>query len=313
MDSRNKAIVSASIVGMVGNAVLSALKIAIGVITGSIAVLSDGIDSLTDIATSFVSLLAARISSRPADARFPYGYQRAETIGTKALSFIMFFAGAQLIVNSVISLIEGGESQVPGVLAVVVTLISIVGKSMLAFYKISLGKKYDSAILRADGKNMFLDIVTSAVVLVGLGLALLTGFVFIDRIAAIIVSIWIIKNAFDIFMETNIELMDGSTSTEIYHAIISAVRTVPGAYNPHRLRARRVGNLWVIVMDVEVDPNISLRAAHEISKSIESAVSEQVGSVYDVNVHLEPLGNCEQNECFGISAEIVSGCQGDDE
>ena len=117
---------------MAGNALLAAAKVIAGLISGSLAVVADGIYSLSDIFTSLITLVASRILSKPPDIRFPYGYGKADTIATKGLSFIILFAGAQLGITTVRKLIQGTATELPTKLAIVVTIISIIGKLLLA-------------------------------------------------------------------------------------------------------------------------------------------------------------------------------------
>ncbi len=115
-------------VSIFGNAILSVFKIVVGIFSGSLSVLADGIDSATDIIASVVTLIAAKIMTKPPDIRFSYGYGKADIIATKVLSFIIFFAGAQLAISTVSEIIEGEIRELPGMLAIYVTILSIAGK-----------------------------------------------------------------------------------------------------------------------------------------------------------------------------------------
>jgi divalent metal cation (Fe/Co/Zn/Cd) transporter len=127
----------------------------------------------------------------------------------------------------------------------------------------------------------------------------------IDSIFAIMISVWIMKSGFDIFMETNVELMDGISDQTIYNRIFDLVSEVNGAKNPHRLRVRKLANLFVIGVDIEVDPNLKVAEAHKIAQAVEQKLKTQLGNVYDVMVHIEPFGNIE-HEKYGISAENLN-------
>jgi cation diffusion facilitator family transporter len=306
---RSRSIVRASWIGIIGNGLLSVLKIGAGIAAGSFAVISDGIDSANDIVTSMVTLITARVAARSPTARFPYGYTRADTIATKLLSFVIFFAGAQLIISAVEHIVSGDPSTIPGPLAIYVTLVSIGAKVFLAYYKISVGKLVDSAMLVADGKNMQNDVIISVAVLAGLAGAHLLGMPLLDSITALAVSLWIIRVAFKIFMESNTELMDGLHTTQIYDRVFDAVARIPEAESPHRVRARHVGHLYVIDLDIEVDPQMTVVEAHDIAQRTEDMIRRAVPNVYDVVVHVEPRGNVE-GECFGVSERYSSsgGC-----
>ena len=132
--TREQKIIRASWWAIVGNALLAFLKLTAGFISGSYVVIADGIDSVSDIASSLVVLLAARIIAKPPNIKFPYGYKKADTVATKVLSFVIFFAGAQLAYSTVRILIAGTGIALPGSLAIWVTLISILGKGILSVF-----------------------------------------------------------------------------------------------------------------------------------------------------------------------------------
>jgi len=298
---REKKIIRASQISIAGNAFLSLLKIVIGFVSGSLAVMADGVDSASDIITSLITLYTAHIIARPPDARFTYGYIKADTIATKVLAFIIFFAGAQLAITSVNRLIFPVERVIPGSIAIYIIIISIVGKYLLARYLRRIGKKVESAMLTANARNMQNDVIISFSVLTGLVFTFVLKMPVIDVITALLVSIYIMIVAFRIFMQTNLEMMDGVENEDIYKKIIAAVLGIKGAYNPHRIRARKMAHLYVIALDVETDGEISLRKAHDIAHSVEQAIKQAVPNVYDVLVHIEPKGNIETDEVYGVS------------
>src|SRR6056297_2865333 len=228
MTGRTKKIRKASTIGMAGNTILAIAKIVIGIISGSVAVISDGLDSTSDILTFGITFYTSRIINKPPDYKYPYGYQRAEAIATKVLSFVIFFVGAQLFYSSLMRIIEDHPHQMPSMIALYVTVFSIVGKYLLFVYQFKLGKKINSAMLIANGKNMRNDILISISVLVGLFFTYILELPVFDLIIAMAVSIWIMKEAFSIFMENNIELMDGVEDSSVYYRIFDAVEEVEG-------------------------------------------------------------------------------------
>jgi cation diffusion facilitator family transporter len=294
----NKAnlIKTASIIAMAGNAVLALLKIIVGLLAGSLAVVGDGIDSSTDVIIAMMSLIVAGIIARPADAEHPWGHGRAETIATTILAFILFFAGGQLIIRSVTSIFSGAVTEAPAPLALAVTGFSILGKLSLAWSQYYFGKRADSAMLRANGKNMVGDVVISSGVLLGVGLSIMFNIGILDPIVATLVGLWVIRSSVSIFLEANMELMDGSSDTAPYTAVFNAVRTVPGTINPHRTRMRRIAGLWDIDIDIEVDPEMKVREAHHIASQVERAIKDSVEGVYDIVVHIEPAGEADKHE-----------------
>ncbi|HRS05288.1 MAG TPA: cation diffusion facilitator family transporter [Treponema sp.] len=295
-NNKAKLIKTASIIAMAGNAVLALLKIIVGLFAGSLAVVGDGIDSSTDVIIAMMSLIVAGIIARPADAEHPWGHGRAETIATTILAFILFFAGGQLIIRSVTSIFSGVVPEAPAPLALAVTGFSILGKLSLAWSQYYFGKRADSAMLRANGKNMVGDVVISSGVLLGVGLSIMFNIGMLDPIVATLVGLWVVRSSVSIFLEANMELMDGSSDTAPYTSVFNAVRTVPGTINPHRTRMRRIAGLWDIDIDIEVDPEMKVREAHHIASQVERAIKDSVEGVYDIVVHIEPAGEADKHD-----------------
>jgi cation diffusion facilitator family transporter len=286
-------------IAIAGNLLLAALKIAAGLWAGSLAVLGDGIDSTTDIVASGITLLAARVIVQPPDREHPYGHYRAETIASKTVSFIIFFAGAQLALSTLRRLISGQHGGVPEMVALYAVGISIAVKIALTVLLNRSGRKWDSSMLRANGKNMQNDILISAAALVGVISSQVFHLPLLDVVVAFLISIWIMRTAFVIFMESNLELMDGVGDRTVYAVIFKAVEEISGAVNPHRTRVRRLGNMYSIDLDIEVDGRTTVTKAHEIAVQVEQTIKQRVDNVYDIMVHVEPLGNVEPNERFG--------------
>jgi len=300
---RERKIINASWIAVAGNAVLSILKIIIGIIAGSFAVIADGIDSASDVLTSLITLFTAHIIGRPPDINYPYGYNKADTIATKLLAFIIFFAGAQLAISSTKKLIYHTQTEIPDTISIYVILLSIAGKFALAFYLRKTGKSTDSQMLIANSRNMQNDVIISLAVLVGLIATFVFNLSIIDLITAFAVSIYIMFIAFKIFMQSNMDLMDGINNPDIYQKIINAAKNVKGVTNPHRIRVRKMAHQYIVAIDIEIDGDISLFDAHQISTNVENEIKKVIPNVYDVLVHPEPIGNIEPDEVYGISED----------
>jgi cation diffusion facilitator family transporter len=300
MAEREQIIKKASWVGILGNAILSIAKIVGGFISGSLAVVADGVDSASDIITSVITLFTAKLLSKPPDKKYPYGYEKADTIATKLLSFIMFFAGAQLLMTAVKKLIYGSHPEIPTKLAIYITLISIAGKLILSRHQTRTGKRTGSDMLLANGKNMKNDLIISISVLTGLISIHILKLPILDTIFALGVSLWVLWVAFNIFREASLQLMDGVKDCAIYDRIFKAIESVKGAYHPHRVRARNIGHKIMIAIDLEVDGNLSLRQAHEIAHKVEESIKSAIENVFDVAIHIEPLGDHLEEKAFGV-------------
>jgi cation diffusion facilitator family transporter len=301
MTDRLRGIRRASLIGLWGNAILASSKIVVGFLAGSLAVVGDGIDSSTDVIISLMTLMVSRYMAKPSDKEHPFGHGRAETIATSVLAFIVFFAGAQLLIRTLENFADAAVREIPHPAALYVTVFSIAGKLLLAWSQHRFGKKYKSDMLIANSKNMQGDVLISSAILAGLFFTVILDMPVLDPVTAFLVSLWILKSGLDIFRTVNMELMDGNTDRDLYRAIFEAVREVRGAGNPHRARIRKIASLYDIDLDIEVKPQMRVDQAHGIAVQVEKAIREKIDNVFDVMVHIEPEGNTEENESYGLS------------
>ena len=303
--SREKILIKTSWVSTIGNAVLSVSKIVVGSLAGSLAVIGDGIDSATDVIISIVMIFTARIMSRPPSKKYVFGYEKAESIATKILSLVIFYAGVQMLLSSVENIFSDETKEIPAAIAIYVTVLSIIGKLLLALYQYKQGEKINSSMLTANAVNMRNDVIISSSVLLGLIFTFIFKLPILDSITGLIISLFIIKSSISIFLDSNVELMDGVKDVNIYNKIFEAVEKVPGAGNPHRVRSRMIGNLYNITLDIEVDPQMTLMQAHEIADAVEKSIENSIDNIYDILVHVEPAGKCQTDEKFGIDKDMV--------
>lgn len=302
---RDKILIRTSWISTIGNAILSVAKITIGLFAGSLAVLGDGIDSATDVIISVVMIFTARIINRPPSRKYVYGYEKAESIATKILSLVIFYAGIQMLVSSCERLFSTEARELPGMITIYVTVFSILGKLALALYQYRQGKRANSSLLTANAVNMRNDVLISCGVLIGLIFTFVLRMPILDSVTGLVISLFIIKSSISIFLDSNVELMDGVKDEEVYEKIFRAVERVPGASNPHRVRSRQIGNLYMIALDIEADGEISLNEAHEIAEAVEQSIEESVQNIYDIVVHVEPRGKVHSEEKFGITKEML--------
>jgi cation diffusion facilitator family transporter len=303
MENREKILLRTSWISIVGNAFLSLAKIIIGSMAGSLAVLSDGLDSASDVITSIVILVATPIISRPPNSKFVYGREKVENVVSTILSFVIFAMGLEMLVTAVRKIIHPEMLEQPTMMAIWVTVFSIVGKLLLALYQFQQGKRSQSSMLKANAINMRNDVIISCGVLVGLGFTWILHLPVLDTVVALLISLYIMWSAVDIFREANLVLIDGVTDTGIYQTIIQATEKIPGVHNPHRIRAEHIGNSYNIVLDIEVDGRLPLSEAHHIAQAVEDSIKREVQNVYDIVVHVEPLGASHGGEPYGINKE----------
>ncbi len=297
---KERILVRTSWISTIGNAVLAAAKVAVGLLAGSMAVLGDGVDSATDVVISVAMLAAALIIRRPPSRRYPFGYDKAESVATITLSLVVFFAGVQMLISSVEMVISGEERALPATVALWVTVFSIAGKLALAWYQFRVGRRCGSELIIANAKNMRNDVIISVGVLAGLFFTYILKLPILDPITGCLISLFIIRTGVGIFLESGDRLMDGVRDETIYRQVFDAVGRVPGACNPHHLRTRLIGGRYMIDLDIEVEGDMSVARAHEISERVEESIRAEVIDVYDIEVHVEPLGAHRRSEPFGV-------------
>lgn len=288
---------------LIGNTVLAGLKIFGGLFTGSAALLADGVDTGTDIFTSAVTLLAVRISSKPPDASHPYGHGRAETISAIVVALVMLGSGVLLLAESVLRIVRNEFSQVMGLTAMSLAGISIVGKLGLFLYSYTVGKRIKSSVIIANALNMRNDVMISSAVFVGLFGYTILNVRWLDTAFAAFVAVMILKTGLKIIKDAGEELMDGvKGNCEIYSKIINAIRGMEDVTRPHKIRARKSGNLYFVDLDIEVDPKMTVERAHKISHEVVRRIKEADQAIVDVVVHVEPMGS-DRDEAYGVDEE----------
>jgi len=284
---------------VITNALLAFLKVLTGIIFNSMAILADGIDTSTDILTSSIVYFSTRFSSKPPDKLHPYGHHKIENISAKIISFIMFYAGVSLSIESIKRIITKDYHTIIGIIPLVITSISIFAKFLLFILEYRAGKKYNKQI--AEALNMRNDIMLSSLVFIGVFLNKI-GLPWMDPVVGLFMSLIIIKVSFEIFSENFYSLMDGIHPGEewLYDVVFESCKQCEGVHNPHKVRIRKVGNKYDIDMDIEVDPNLTVEKAHEITNCLKSKISDSLDEkLFDIVIHVEPIKN-EETEPYGL-------------
>ncbi|WP_241244198.1 cation diffusion facilitator family transporter [Marinitoga sp. 38H-ov] len=308
---REKISTKSSLISIFVNALLALLKIFIGFITNSMAILADGLDTATDILTSIMTLIAGKISNKPPDIEHPYGHERAETIATKVVSLIIIYAGLEVFISSIQRLIKNKVIIENTTYVLIIALISVISKFILYKYRLSVGRKIKSNAIIADALNMRNDILTSSSVLIGIAIIYFTGIWWLDPIIAIFVSFMILKTGFEQFLESSNEFMESSPELkDIYNCIIEEANNISYIKNPHKIRARKFGYKILIDMHLELPPNMTVEEANNICANFEKHIIEKNNQIKDIVIHVEPYGNAEKEE-FGINSNNIINLKGE--
>ena len=293
-EQRVKGIYRTTIIGSVVNLLLVVCKFIAGFLGRSTAVVADAVHSLSDLLTDIVVLVFVRISGKPADEDHDYGHGKYETLATAIIGIALFAVGVGILVESIekiVAVVNGAVLPRPSLLAVIVTLLSVVSKEALYWYTIKMGRKYNSQAVVANGWHHRSDAFSSIGVLIGIVGAMVLGdkWSVLDPIAAAVVSVFIVKVAIDLVKPCVEELLERSLPNDIEQQIEQTILSVDGVTSPHHLRTRRIGNNYAIEVHIRMDGNLTLHEAHRITSAVERRLKEQFGEGTHVGIHTEPI------------------------
>lgn len=293
MDNREKEIYKVTLTGTAVNAALIVLKFVAGFVGRSSAMVADAVHSLSDFVTDVIVLVFVKIAGRPSDKNHDYGHGKYETFATMIIGLILAFAGFVLMYNGIRLIIDGLDGHAlprPTMIALVIAVVSIVSKEWLYRLTARVGRRVSSNAVVANAWHHRSDAVSSAGTLIGIAGAMFLGdrWRILDPIAAVVVSIFIIKSGYDIMKPSVYELLEGSLPENEEKEIECLVKSVPGIVRIHNLRTRRIGNNIAVDLHAKMDGNITLTEAHAIATRAEEAISQHFGPGSIINVHMEP-------------------------
>jgi len=281
-------------VGFFVNTILTIIKIMAGIFGKSNAMLADGIHSLTDFLTDIVVLVGFGFTDKPADERHNFGHGKYETFATVIIGLTLLFAGYNIMKNGLIAvfevLIKGETISRPRMVAVIAAILSIVFKEALYRYTKRVGEIIKSPAVVANGWHHRTDALSSIGTLIGISFACFIGdkWTIFDPIAAIVVSIFIIKVAFEIMLPAVNELLEVSLNEHEVQYILNILDKTSEIQDFHNLRTRRVGPNVAIESHLLFDETISLYNAHEVSELLEQQLKNYFGKGSIITFHLEP-------------------------
>jgi len=282
-----------TLVGSVIDAVLGVGKIVVG-IRSSDALLADGIHSLSDLATDFFVLFAAKHASRGADDSHPYGHARFETVATVALGVTLILVAFGIAWHAFDRLLDKNY-QTPGQLELIVALISVVAKEAIYHYTMFTARRFKSKMLEANAWHSRSDAISSVVVVVGI-LGTMAGIEYLDAIAAIGVAYIIAKIGWRLSWHSVQELVDAGLDQEATDKIREIIFSVSGVVNLHYLRTRTMGSDALVDVHIQVGENLSVSEGHQISENVRWQLIQEMEDISDVLVHIDPEDDVESSE-----------------
>ncbi len=292
--AREAGIYRVTLVGSVVNLLLLVFKFVAGILGHSAAMLADAVHSLSDFVTDIIVIVFVRISSKPEDEGHDYGHGKYETLATAIIRLILLFVGFGILWNGATSIWDfwqGGELKEPGMLALWAALVSILFKELLYQYTVLKGRRLNSQAVVANAWHHRSDALSSIGTAVGIGGAILLGeqWLILDPLAAVVVSLFIMKVAIQLLVPCVEELLEKSLPAEVEEKIKQEILAFPGVTSPHHLRTRRIGSSYAIEVHIRMDGQITLEEAHHTATAIENRLKSEFGSRTYINIHVEPV------------------------
>ncbi len=275
-----------TLTGLGVNILLLVSKIIVGILTGSVGLVADGIHSASDMATDLTVIGGIRLGGRQPDSRHPYGHGRLETLSGGIVSGVLIAVGLYLTWSASSSLYRNIES-FPGIPVIAVALVSIVLKEWMYRRTVRVARVAASPALHANAWHHRSDALSSLAVLIG-GAVSMAGWGHADQVAGIIVGLMVSMAGGRTLFAVFHELIEGGLSDAELNGIRAAIRGVPGAIGCHELRSRTVGREKFVDLHLLVHESLSLKEAHRISMDVEAAVQAAFSVPMNLTVHVEP-------------------------
>ena len=275
------------LITVVMNIFLSLIKLLAGFIGHSTSMISDGVHSLSDVIRSIGVFIGLRISQKPADIDHPYGHEKFEAVLSKILAFILFLTGLS-IGYSAIETIVSSSYIIPKMMTIWAALLSIGVKEWMYHYTIRQAKKIESTALAADAWHHRSDSLSSIGALIGIIGARL-GFPILDPLAALVITLIILKVAIEIFVEATNQVIDKAASPELVNEIIQQIQSVNGVLAIDSLKTRVHSNRIYVDLEISVEATLSLIEAHTIAEAVHYQLEQNIHKIKHCTVHVNPL------------------------
>lgn len=279
----------ASVVGIVVNLLLFACKLTVGTLSGAISITADAFNNLSDAGSQIISLVSFRISAKPADRDHPFGHARIEYVASMIVSFLVLLVGFELLTSSLDKLIHPEPPSREGwVVTVCVLAAAILGKLWLGLFNRSLGARIDSAVMRATAADSLSDALSTAAVLVGTVLYVVFGWVWVDAVMGLLVSLMIMWAGVKILNETKNSILGEAPADEVVNDIRRVVSGYPGALGIHDMVVHSYGpGRTIASLHVEVDGGGDIFELHDMIDNIEKRLCAELG--IEAVIHMDPI------------------------
>lgn len=278
-----------SVISIISNIILSGFKLIAGIAAHSSAMLSDAVHSASDVFSTVVVMIGIRLASKEADKEHPYGHERLECVAAIILAMVLFMTGFGIGMEALRNILSGSyhERQVPGTLALAAAVISIMVKEAMFWYTKIYAVRIDSSALLADAWHHRSDAFSSIGALIGI-LGARHGYPVMDSVASLVIFVFIIKAAYDIFKDAVDKMVDHSCDEETERQIYECVMKNREVMGIDSLHTRIFGNRVYVDIEVAVDGSYTLKRSHEIAEEVHEDIEKNFQKIKHIMVHVNP-------------------------
>ena len=295
-ESREKQIYRVTIVGSIANFFLLVFKFVAGILGQSSAMIADAVHSLSGFVTDIIVLVFVKVSAKPKDTGHDYGHGKYETLATVIIGIVLLIVGTGIFwngLNQILAFYRGEKLESPDLIALIAALVSIVVKEILYRYSVIVGHKVQSQAVVANAWHHRSDAFSSIGTALGIAGAIFLGkdWRVLDPIAAVVVSVFIVKVSIQLLIPCLNDLLERSLPEEIEKEIITIIDEDSQIKDPHNLRTRRIGSDFAIEVHIRLQPDMTVKEAHVVATGIENRLRAKYGLRTHVAVHVEPVKN----------------------
>ena len=296
LQQRYKEVRKVTLIGSIIDLALGVVKIIVGWLANSQALIADGIHSFSDLFTDFFVLYAAKHSQKEADEEHPYGHGRIETLATVGLGVTLTLIACGIAYDALRRLNTPETLAEPGVLALIIAIISILSKEWVYHYTVAAARRLRSDMLMANAWHSRSDAISSIVVMLGIAGAMY-GYPYLDAVAAVAVAVMIAKIGINLVRSSSQELIDRALDKDEINTIRAHIFDVKGVRSIHMLRSRKSAGDAFVDVHIQVDPRVSVSEGHQIGDTVRRRLLDAVDVVSDVTVHIDPENDETGSSC----------------
>lgn len=288
--NKSNAIVKISVASIIINIALTMFKLFAGIFSNSGAMVSDAVHSASDVISTVIVIIGAKMSQKDSDKKHPYGHERMECVAAIILAAILFFTGLMIGYGGLIKIVEGNYSSlaIPGLLSLVAAVVSIIIKEAMYHATMVIAKRVNSSALKADAWHHRSDALSSIGSFVGIFTARL-GFPVLDSVASVVICLFILKASVDIFRDAISKMTDQSCDEETIKKMSEEIFAQEGVLRIDQIRTRLFGDKIYVDIEISTDGNATLFSSHKIAQNVHDCIEEKFPTVKHCMVHVNPF------------------------